>query len=104
MALDGMGWKEADPTKSSVFPESVRNLHPVDANSYGRDIVQDDTGRMYHHIINSPEDQLFVSRLLKGIMPISDIVYEKSTGKFYSYDVPEEHIEKDPKSKAGMLA
>lgn len=64
-----------DPTKSSVL-------------SSGQD------NRRYWNIIDAPADQMFLARMLKGVLPVSDVVFDESTKKFYSYEMPVERVEK----------
>ena len=87
-----------DPTQASVLPQSVQDLEVIGKNSKGRDVVRDSVGRKFHEIEYSPRDQMFLSRLLKGTMPVSDVIYKKETGKFYSYVLPTEYIKKSENS------
>lgn len=67
-----------DPTKFSIlpFPSSERRFWEIKAPS--------------------PADQLFLTRILKGVIPVSDVVYDPASKKFYSYEMPIETVEKVP--------
>lgn len=84
------GKSEHDPTLSSVFPPSVQDLRKIGENDKKHDIRQDAHGRTFHEIVRSPRDQMFLARLLKGVLPVSDIVYVPNEKKFYSYEMPGE--------------
>lgn len=86
-----------DPTKASILSPTADELHGTETNEYGNRVLTDDVGRHFHEIVKRPEDQMFLSRLLKGVFPVSDVVFTSvgDYGKFYSYEIPLSDIGSD---------
>jgi hypothetical protein len=83
-----------DPTTASVLPRVKHELKITDIRAPGV-VLGDRIDRKFHMIRSLPEDQLFLARMLKGIMPVSDITYDKHG--FYSYEMPLERIDSESK-------
>src|SRR3989338_3625190 len=83
---------ESDPTKSSVVGVEHQGalqfykLHKRTDNPYiasNRRELKDAHGRSFFEINEHGADQMFLARILKGIMPVCDVVY--NNGRFFSY-------------------
>lgn len=105
-----MKLEEFNPHLSSVFnnqPQEGLSEEEYAVNFEQRpdcpgkklETMTDRSGRKFYKIEshrNAPS-QMFLSLILKGTMPVSDIVYIKTknrpSGAFYSYDIPLENID-----------
>ncbi len=83
-----------DPHKSSLINIKAENLKDIrkDFGSMHR-IVEDPEGRRLYggEHFRFGSDQMLLTRMLKGIVNVSDVVFvkdEKGEGKFYSYELP----------------
>lgn len=83
-----------DPTHASlILRDDLTEERKI--NQGTRDslkVMLDKDGRRFYEIDSHPRDQIFLSRLLKGVIPVSDVVYDKKTKKFYSYEIPLERV------------
>ena len=85
---------ESDPTETSVIGVEREggvqsdHVHKEDFGAYIRktNVFRDVFGRLYFEINKYGADQMLLVRMLKGIMPVSDVVY--NNGKFLSYEMP----------------
>ncbi|MDP3965372.1 MAG: hypothetical protein Q8Q13_01065 [bacterium] len=92
---------EPDPTKSSVAGVErdggvqFDHVHREEFQGEVKDtnVFRDNLGRLYYEINKYGADQMFLAKILKGIMPVSDVVY--NSGKFLSYKMPVASISKD---------
>ena len=83
-----------DPTTSSVYLGSTSKLKRTGKIPlYGREVAQDVHGRFLYEIDRNPKDQMFLARLLKSVMPVSDVVYDSVREKYYSYKIPLDAVE-----------
>lgn len=92
-----------DPTKTSVigverdggvqFDHIHLGKAPYTYTEHKTNVLKDSVGRSYFEITKFGADQMFLARILKGIMPVSDVVY--NNGKFMSYEMPLGLIPKD---------
>src|SRR5579872_1498379 len=82
--------EEADPTTySSIAPPELQDRKKFDVSDYGKKIETKDGG--YYEVVKDPEMQQFVSRVLKGIANVSDVVSvsdRNGVTRYYSRDVP----------------
>lgn len=98
---------EPDPMKVSAVMGSGEQVKTVGTSwPHWREgnVVEDTHGRRFH-TIPSGTDQMFVARLLKGILPISDVVFQKQKliqsipfikkKQFHSYEVPIKQLKED---------
>jgi len=81
-----------DPTMASLLTPPQDSLRVIRKNDYGRDVVAGPDGLLLHEIIQNETDQMFLARLLKGVIPVSDIVFVKDDGRFYSQEIPLEDV------------
>lgn len=78
----------------SVYPDSIQPLKNTGKSiGYDREVMQDVHGRVYYEIRGVPKTQMFLVRLLKGVIPVSYVVYDRKSGKYYSYEVPVTEME-----------
>ncbi len=82
-----MSLERPDPMRSSIRPASTRNLNKIGANPRGHGIYKDTEGRIYHEIKGYPADQMLVSRMLKGIVNVCDVIYNKDRDLYMSNQV-----------------
>lgn len=90
-----------DPAKASVVGvdrnggAQFYRIHQEHFNSYTREtsVYRDTSGRSYFEVTKFGADQMLLARILKGIIPVSDVVYDN--GRFLSYDMPLASISKD---------
>lgn len=71
-----------DPKLYSVLPPKAENLELDPNDEYGW-LVDQSTGDRYYEISQAPRTQMLVARLLKGVLPVSDVlvVEDSATGK-----------------------
>ena len=98
------GGERSDPTKQSALLPSGETLQKIAINGKDRDILVDSDGRKFHEIVSSPANQMFLTRLLKGIIPVSDVLYDSASGKYLSYVMPLADIEQSPESRLEFSA
>ncbi len=95
---------EPDPTQSSVIgvkKEALKGLPNEESSRRLR--FEDIHGRVFHgDWLPYGSDQILLSRMLKGILPVADVVFSKGSdgeGRYYSYQVPLKDVPKDPKNR-----
>src|SRR3989338_7707290 len=81
--------KEADPRFYSIRGYPKKDLGPEQKLGYGERLYTDKEGRHFYAIGEKASDQMLLSRLLKGVVPVSDVVYIKDQdgGEFYSHSL-----------------
>ncbi|HYC34751.1 MAG TPA: hypothetical protein VEC13_03390 [Candidatus Paceibacterota bacterium] len=88
--------KDFDPRESSII--GVRGLEKVGQSEDGKaDRFVDKDGRVFYGEIKPdkhPADQMLTARILKGIIPVSDVVAVQTDEgvKFYSHELPLDKI------------
>ena len=101
----------ADPTLSSVVgPRDREGVRQIGTwNLVGSQIIEDQFGRKYYEITSNASDQMFLAKLLKGVLPTSDIIYIKESssntdqlnskeGRFFSYEMPLDKMKRPPEA------
>ena len=68
-----MSFEGINPNTYSTLPPTIERLK-FENNDDRLDLYTDqETGEQYYEITQSPRTQMLVSRLLKGIVPVSDV-------------------------------
>lgn len=81
------------PTDSSRVVNSGENFKKrLLRNDRGRTVLKNNLGERFHHLVNQPEQQIFLSRILKPFFTTADVV--KIDDKWYSQEPPLEKIQK----------
>jgi hypothetical protein len=87
-----------DPTITSIIPPASADIEQTEQNNsvhHGK--FADSSGREYYRILQGPpQDQMLLARLLKGILPVSEVVYLSNVPEqidpkgrlFVSYKMP----------------
>ena len=96
---------EVDPTKVAAVmhpDEQVKKVGTSWPHWRRGNVVIDEHDRKLHTLESGGSDQMFVARLLKGILPVSDVVFQKQrlvafipifrTKKFHSYEIPLDRV------------
>ena len=99
----GIPERQPDPTKTSVIGAErdggvqFDHIHTDDNSLPYRNketrVFKDSSGRSYFEISKFGADQMFLAKMLKGIMPVSDVIYQNA--KFLSYKMPLNAVAKD---------
>jgi hypothetical protein len=105
---------KSDPTKSSVISfdsGKFKNRELDEPNCI--ETATDDFGRRFKALksptsletfLTDGPDQMFLVRMIKGIIPVSDVVFvtnKKGSGSFYSREMPLDDIEDDSERSYG---
>lgn len=95
------GNKRADPTQSSVFSNDDGSLilHKEQSLMENPKFIDND-GRIFFQIETDKDgaDQMLLSRILKGIVPVADVIIKMEGDEpvYYSYKMPLEDIQRKP--------